>query len=69
MAGERLAFQINWNLPPGQLTTRCPECLGQGSVMVERSYSAADGVGTIRVPAQCKGCRGKGTFPGMQPPA
>lgn len=69
MTDKGLAFQIDWNLPPGLVSTRCPECLGQGSVMMERSYSATDGVGTIRVPAQCKGCRGKGTFAGMQPPA
>jgi hypothetical protein len=68
MTDHRPALRIDWNLPPGLTTTRCPDCLGQGSVMVERSYAASDGVGMIRVPAECKGCRGKGSFPGMQPP-
>jgi DnaJ-class molecular chaperone len=68
MTDDRQAVQVDWNLPPGPTTTRCPECLGQGSVLVERSYAASDAVGTMRVPACCTGCRGRGSFPGMQPP-
>ena len=68
MTDDRQALQVHWNLPPGPTVTRCPECFGGGSVMVERSYAGSDGVGTARVPRVCTGCGGKGTFPGMQPP-
>ena len=69
MSDERRAPQVDWNLPPGPTVTRCPECAGEGAVMVERRYAARDEVGTLHVPAQCRGCRGTGTFPGMRPPA
>jgi hypothetical protein len=68
MTDDRRALQVDWNKPPGQVTTRCPECLGNGSVLVERCYSAAAGAGTLSAPVQCRGCGGLGVFSGMQPP-
>lgn len=67
---DRPAFQINWNLPPGHISTRCAECAGQGAIPVQRSYADSDGnVGSMTVPQQCTGCKGKGGFRGLQPPA
>lgn len=66
---NRPAFQINWNEPPGQINTRCAECGGDGVVIVERAYMSGDDVGTVRVPAQCKACRGVGKLAGLHPPS
>ncbi|OLT13838.1 hypothetical protein BJF78_21025 [Pseudonocardia sp. CNS-139] len=60
--------RTNWNLPPGQITTRCADCVGEGVVITERAYASGDEGGIVRVPAQCRSCRGRGSFPGMQPP-
>jgi DnaJ-class molecular chaperone len=68
MTDDRQALQVNWNRPPGNVSTRCPECLGHGSVVVEQCYSGAHRTASLSVPVECGGCGGAGTFPGMQPP-
>lgn len=61
------AFLRNWSMPK-QISTRCPECDGDGVVVVTCAYLDGDVMRSIRAPQTCKGCRGKGRFPGLQPP-
>lgn len=69
MDDEPVIRRTEWNMPPGPVKTYCPDCGGSGTLAVQRQYVGSDAQGSMTVPSICKSCRGKGSFPGIAPPA